>query len=361
MSFSIPIAALLLYPFLYLLPLNLVRFRWGFEQGLAPMPSELQEKAETVDRIVLCVAHAILLVVVVLLMSGSPISAYEVGLTADNWKPALGMGVLFSLFPLGLGGLLLRNMPPEKVRQEPESRGTLAAWYGLNALGLFTHEFWRAFCIVSLVRVGFSAWVAVLIVALVYGTLRLQTSVAMALGSATFGGAAGFLFVNTGSLLSPLTMGFISAAAHLYQVRHASSAIERIGTNQGIRHPESRYSRPCPVCGAIIRLSEVLKAVDILACPNCGESLTTEKKDLWVVGALSLVAAAYATRRLVYRDPLYILATEGLAFFLFSLGAFLLKLFVPPKYKGVGGKTFDKTLSLFGTDKSDPDEKSGRK
>lgn len=361
MSLRIPISALLVYPVLYLLPLNLVRFRWGFEQGLAPMPQEVQEKAEAADRLVLCATHVILLVVVVLLMYGSPISAYEVGLTADNWKPALGMGILFSLFPLGLSELLLRNMPPEKVREEPESRGPLAAWCGLNALGSFANEFWRAFCIVSLIRLGLSAWIAVLIVAVVYGTLDLQTSVARALGSATFGGAAGFLFINTSSLLSPLTMGLIAGGAHLYQVRQASSSIGRIGTNQRIRYPESRYSRPCPVCGAIIRLSEVQKAVDFLACPKCGESLTTEKKDLWVIGALSVVAAAYATRHLVYREPAYLLLTEGLAFVLFLLGAFLLGLFVPPKYKRVGGKTFDKTLSLFGTDKSGTDKKSARK
>jgi predicted RNA-binding Zn-ribbon protein involved in translation (DUF1610 family) len=361
MSFGIPISALLLYPILCLLPLNLVRFRWGFEAGLAPMPPEVQEKAEAADRLVLCVIHVILFAIVVLLMQGSPISEHEVGLTADYWKPALGMGILFSLFPLGLGELLLRNMPPEKFREEPESRGPLAAWCGLNTLGSFTHEFWRAFCIVTLIRLGLSAWVAVLIVAVVYGSIQLQTGVARALGAATFGGAAGFLFINTGSLLSPLTMSLIVAGANLYQVRQASSSIERIGTNQGIRYPESRYSRPCPVCGAIIRFSEVRWAVDILACPNCGESLTTEKKDLWVIGALSIVAAAYATRHLIYRNLLYIFVTEGLALILFFLGAFLIGLFVPPRYKRAGGKTFDKSLSLFRTDKSDADKKSARK
>jgi hypothetical protein len=89
--------------------------------------------------------------------------------------------------------------------------------------------------------------------------------------------------------------------------------------------------------------------------------LTTEKKYLWVVGALSLVAAIYATRHLIYRDLLYAFATEGLALVLFFLGAFLLGMLVPPKYKRVGGKTFDKTLSLFGTDESDTDKKSARK
>jgi len=135
MSFSIPVSALLLYPILYLLPLNLVRFRWGFEQGLAPMPPEVQEKAEAADRVVLCVTHIILLTVVVLLMYGSPISAYEAGLTADNWKRALGMGILFSLFPLGLSELVLRNMPPEKVREEPESHGPVTVGHHINCRG----------------------------------------------------------------------------------------------------------------------------------------------------------------------------------------------------------------------------------
>ena len=87
MSFGIPISALLLYPILYLLPLNLVRFRWGFEAGFAPMPPEVQEKAEAADRLVLCVTHVILFAIVVLLMQSSPISEHEVGLTADYWKP----------------------------------------------------------------------------------------------------------------------------------------------------------------------------------------------------------------------------------------------------------------------------------
>jgi predicted RNA-binding Zn-ribbon protein involved in translation (DUF1610 family) len=354
MSLSIPISALVLYPFLYLLPLNLVRFRWGLEAGLAPMPPEVREKAEAAERVVLCATHIILLTVVVLLMRSSPISVYEVGLTTENWKAAVGMGVLFSLFPLGLNELALRNVPPEKVLDQSESRGPAAVWYGLITIGSFTNEFWRAFCIVTLMRLGLSPWLAVPIVAIAYGALHIQTSVAKTLGSVAFGGATGFLFINTGSLLSPLTLGLMVAGANLYQVR-------RMATNRGIHRPESRPSKPCPVCGAIIHLSEADRAADILACPNCGESLTTEKKNLWVIGALSIVAAVYVTRHLVYREPVYAMVTEALALVLFMLGAFLLGLFVPPKYKRVGGKTFDRTMSLFGTDKPDADEKSSRK
>jgi hypothetical protein len=66
-------------------------------------------------------------------------------------------------------------------------------------------------------RLGLSPWLAVPIVAVAYGALHIQTSVAKTLGSVAFGGAAGFLFVDTGSLLSPLTLGLIVAGANLFK------------------------------------------------------------------------------------------------------------------------------------------------
>ena len=359
MSFRIPISALVLYPFLYILTPNLVRFRWGFEAGLAPMPPEVQEKAEAADRVVLCVADVILLAIVILLMHSSPISDYDVGLTADNWKAAFGMGILLSLFPLGLGELLLRNRPPEEIRKEVESSGPLATWCGLTALGSFSHEFWRAFCIAALIHQGLSAWVAILIAAAVYGTIHLQTSVARALGSAAFGGAAGFLFVNTGSLLAPLTMSLIVAGANLYQVRHASSLSEQTSESQSIQSPMSRYSRPCPACGAVIRPSDIHLHGDSFLCPSCGEWLTHDQKYFWTFCALVLMAAAYETWRLGYRGAALIFIPIVGTLLMSFAGVVLLALLVPPKYKRVRGKAFENKLTLFPTDKSDLDKKTG--
>src|SRR5260370_35310719 len=118
MSPNIVILALLLYPLLYVLALNPVRFQWGFKKGLAPMPRELEERAEAADRVVLFVADLILLVVVVLLLHGSLISAYEVGLTADNWKSAIGMVAMLSLFLLSLREFRLSTVPPHMGPKE---------------------------------------------------------------------------------------------------------------------------------------------------------------------------------------------------------------------------------------------------
>jgi predicted RNA-binding Zn-ribbon protein involved in translation (DUF1610 family) len=358
MSPNTVILALVLFPLLYVLPLNLIRFQWGFKKGFAPMPPEVEERAELADRAVLFATHVMLLAVVVLLIRGSPISAYAVGITANNWKSALGVGFLFSVFPLGLFELATGNLPLEEARKDSRSRGPAATWYGLTALGSFSHEFWRAFCIVALIRLGLSAWLAVIVAAVFMAPVSLQTSVARALGAAAFGVAAGYLFVHTGSLLAPVTMSLITSAANVYQVRHAPSFIKQIDSRQGIQLPESRFSRPCPVCGAIIRLSEIHQEVDMLTCPHCGECLTYQKKHFWVIGVLSLVTAVYATRHLIYRDPLFFLVTEGVALVLYFIGIISFGLLVPRRYKKVQGNTFDKALSLFWINQSDTDKKS---
>jgi hypothetical protein len=192
MSLNFVIPALLLYPLLHVLRTNPIRVQWGFKNGLPPMPPEFEEKAKAAGRAILFFADLILLVVVVLFIRGSFISAYEVGLTSANWKPALGMGVMFSLLPLGLFEVFLSHAPPDVACKQPESSGPVTTWYGLIALSSLSHEFWRAFCIVALVRLGFTAWRAVVVTAVFFATVSLQTSIATAIGAAASGGAAGF-------------------------------------------------------------------------------------------------------------------------------------------------------------------------
>ena len=363
MSPNILIPALFVYPVVYLLVLNLnpVRFRWGFREGLTPMPPEVKKEAETVDRLVLLIARLILVATVVFLMRGARISASDLGFSAENWRFPVSMGVVLSLIPIGLNTILPRRGSSKASQKDLESSGPTATWCGLITLGAFSSELWRAFCIVALVRVGAAAWLAVVIVAIFFAAIWLQTSTARALGAAFFGGVAGTAFVYTGSPLAPLTMSLIAGTAELYRVRHSLGSIDQVKANGGTGYRRLGYSTSCPVCGAMFYPSEAPRSADMLACPSCGESLTTEKKNLWIVGALGLAVAIYITRHLIYRDPGYLLVTEALTFVFLLLGAFLLGLFVPPKYKRVGSGSFDDELSLLGTDRPDAAKKSGQK
>lgn len=262
MQASTVILVLAFYPLLFNLPFNFVRSRWGFKQGLAPMPPDVQERAETADRTLHLAMYLILLAFVGSVLNRSPISKFAVGLTMANWMSAMAFGALLSIVPAGLSTMLSRLRATDRLGKEPESRGPLAIWCGLTVLGALSVEIWRAFSITALLRLDQSAWTAVLVASFAYGAAQLHTSIARALGAAVYGGVAGFLFVKTGSLLAPLTMSLATMGVHLYQARHrpsqATSLVKCLKcpacsrTIQWLESP-SRKCFPCPGCGQKLR------------------------------------------------------------------------------------------------------------
>jgi hypothetical protein len=262
MSDTLPILALVFYPLLFSLPLNPIRYRWGFQHGFAPMPADVQIRAEAADRRVLFGSHLTLIAVVAFLMHRSTISVDGFGFTTSSWKSAIALGALLSFIPMGMGAFLPKIISSEKLSEEQELHGPLATWCGLSALSSFSHEFWRAFCIAALIRLAVPGWIAVLIASVAYGAARLYTSTATAAGAAVFGGLAGFLFVKTGSLLAPLTMALFAAIAHLYRVRYTLS-----------RAASDVAPLKCPACSRNIRGARIPYGT-YFPCPDCGESLT---------------------------------------------------------------------------------------
>ena len=87
--------------------------------------------------------------------------------------------------------------------------------------------------------------------------------------------------------------------------------------------------------------------------------MTDDQKYVWTFCAVGLVAAAYETWRTGYRGAVFIFIVIGGTLLLGFVGVFLLALLVPPKYKRVQGKAFDNKLTLFPTDKSDTNKKTG--
>ncbi len=312
-SFSGEHYTLVSYPLLTSLSPNPVRFQWGFSRGLAPMPPEVQERAEAADRTALLLIYVTLLIVMALLLHGSSISVDTLGLNANNWKSAIALGVLLSFLPVGLVVLL----PAEQLRKSPEAHGPLTMWCGLGALGSFSVEFWRALCILALIRLDFSAPIAVLITVLAYQAPQLITNNARAAGAAVFGAVTGFLFVKTGSLLAPLTMSLITAEAYIFLTRHAPSR-----------------SVACPFCRARFYPEKVKRTGIFFSCPECLELLEYAPPGE-VFGRVWFLLCCYGipilSYGLGYRDFTSILASTGVAFLVFFNGIGIYKLVMPPK------------------------------
>ncbi len=331
---------LVLYPLLFNLPLNFVRFQWGFKQGLAPMPPDVQERADAADRAVLLVIYLILLVVVVSFLNRSLLSIYAVGLTTANWKSATALGVLVSYVPVSLGALLQRFLATDKPEEEPESRGPIAIWWSLTALGALSVELWRAFSIAALIRLELSPWFAVLIVAVAYGASQLSTSTARAAGAATFGAAAGFLFVKTGSLLAPLVMSLIVAGAALYRVRHMASRVLRTfvafeysgGPEIRQKLGNTRRNVICPSCNASFNPGKAKRTWRSFICPECGEVLEYETvRFAYVLFFFCLYGVPALLYYVGYRSLSSIPLSIAAAFVIFFLGVAILSLIFPPK------------------------------
>jgi hypothetical protein len=327
MSASLTILALVFYPVVFNLPFNFVRFKWSYTRGLAAMPLEVQESAEAADRAVDLVFYVVLLGFVAFLQHGSLISAYAVGLTTDNWKSAVALGALLSFVPLSFGAILQRIVPPNEVAEQPESRGPLITWGGLTVLSSLSIEFWRVFCIAALLRFDVSAWVVVLVVAVAFGATQLITSIARAAGAAFFGALAGYLFVQTGSLLAPLTMSLIVGGVQLYRVRHRSSRL----SGSRIALPGRRYVK-CPTCSANFNRRKVERTRRTFTCPECGEVLECEMVRFgYVLYWVCLYGVPVLLYYLGYRDLTLILLSIGGAFLMFLFGYAILSFFFPPK------------------------------
>jgi predicted RNA-binding Zn-ribbon protein involved in translation (DUF1610 family) len=153
-------------------------------------------------------------------------------------------------------------------------------------------------------------------------------------------------------------MSLIVAGANLYHVKHASSLREQTSGNRSIQSPMSRYLSACPACGAIIQRPDFHRHGDSFPCPSCGEWLTYDLKFVWAMCAVCFVAAAYETWRMGYRDAAFMFITFGGTILLSFLNIILQALLILAKYKRAR-EAFRNKLTMFATDKTDSDKKSG--
>jgi hypothetical protein len=156
----------------------------------------------------------------------------------------------------------------------------------LRLLDAFCDEFWRAVCLLGLVKSGHNVYQAVLLttIAFALGRLSLRNSVVTnagaIVGGAVLGGAMGSLLLTTGSLLAALTARTVSLLSPrlFYERRSRSTA-----------------SFMCPHCGTqIIRQS--LSLVHSFECAECHASLRISRvysiAARILAGAVALAACA---------------------------------------------------------------------
>ncbi len=208
------LVGLVLYPILFGLPTVSLLYTL-----LDPAFDSSQEKIEAADERRTQICYFALTFIVVALSIASHLTPSLIGFTKANWQMAVALGALVSSLPLALSALLNRLQTAEQRLADPLRHGSLMHRCAMLVLGSVAIEVWRAFCVASMLEMGFPAFICILVVAFVYGIPSLATSVARAMAAAAFGCVAGLLFVTTKSILAPLTLSLISASAELYLSR----------------------------------------------------------------------------------------------------------------------------------------------
>jgi membrane protease YdiL (CAAX protease family) len=226
LSHITPYIALLSFPFAYCLAVNPLRFTWGLHRGLEgqsldPLPAELVEKAERIDRYTLVLRSALVISFIAILMYWQSVSTPRAGLRLDDWKSNVPIGLAAGLMRVACVSALYIFNPA--VRQNPTMdymrKGSLLFWFPYLLVGAFAEEFWIAICLVTLRETAYSMGASVVLTAIIFGAMHFQYRFWGALVVAMVGAISCLLFLWTRSLIATCLFHFIGNLAVLFWTR----------------------------------------------------------------------------------------------------------------------------------------------
>jgi hypothetical protein len=228
MASWIPYLGLAIFPIAAFAPFNLVRFFWGYHHGLEPMPHDVQERAERVDRYIWPFTNLLTIAPIVALMNHLRIPAPVVGLRLDLWQLNVVLGVSTGLFLVVIQGLLRMLMTPKKedLDHAEYARGSASLWCLIFLFGAFSEELWLAFCLVALRQTTHSIAFSILLTASVIGLAHFPYRFG-AFATASLGAVSGILFLWRGSLIPPYLFHFVGNIGALYWARRGAALTRR--------------------------------------------------------------------------------------------------------------------------------------
>ena len=122
----------------------------------------------------------------------------------------------------------------------------------------------------------------------------------------------------------------------------------------------SRYDRPCPACGALIK-PRSFTWDPIFPCPTCGELLKIDDRPAYGIFAVGFLGAPLLAWYLGYQGAKLALVAGGILLLVLVSGFFLIALVLVPGYKPAQydkSKPFDRVASMRLTTKPDADKKT---
>ena len=216
----------MIFPLSYFLAINPLRFSWGFREGLKrralePVPTELVERAELIDRYMLFVRDFLTISFVVVLISRQSVPAARVGLGLHGWKGNVEIGIAAGLARVAMISTL--NIFVPALRQNSTANymrmGTTMFWCLSILVGAFAEEFWIAVCLVLFRMTAYPASLSIALTAIIFGAMHFHHRFGGALAIAMTGAISCLLFLWTGSLITTCLFHLLGNLGVLFWAR----------------------------------------------------------------------------------------------------------------------------------------------
>jgi hypothetical protein len=168
LDFYNPFLVVAIYPLLAYLLGDPAAFKWGLDHGAEPMPEAAELRTQCNGRLLWILRYAILSAYVLYglrvtsIPKGTPIQSAIVGIIVGIALVQVRLLAIKVWPDLGFANAA-----------HPALLGPIGVWAAIIALGGFSEELWRAFCLVSLRRVGASTEATVLGTSVVFALSEL--------------------------------------------------------------------------------------------------------------------------------------------------------------------------------------------
>ncbi len=214
------------FPFLALLPFNIVALAWGLRHGSDPMPPDLALKSRKIDNYGSVLRDVILLLAVLGLAAHSGLRPSRIGLTSNAWRLNVLIGVVCGFLQVGLQRLIWMLLPPQE-RYSPRGRELVetskAQWVTASLISVFAQELWIAFSVVTLKQTGHSTGRSLVLTGAFFAIAHLPYKLG-AVATALYGIAFASLFLWRASLLPSFLAHYVGNMGAFYLARNVSSA-----------------------------------------------------------------------------------------------------------------------------------------
>jgi hypothetical protein len=224
-----PYLALAIYPVACLLgyAFNPIECLWNFNlarQGhpRQPMPVEMRERWESVNRYLSFLVDAFTLGLILVLSHKISLGAARMGLHLSKWTYNALVGVTAGTLDIVVQWLMVGLVPidPQHSFTSRVRKGSLLLWVSTFITGAFSEELWVAVCLVLLKTTGHSVAFSVAMTAIVFAAMHYAYGFGGTVAVAAKEAVSALLFLHYGSLVITFLFHFVGNVGSLYWNRY---------------------------------------------------------------------------------------------------------------------------------------------